>query len=70
MLSRTIKMPGTPDYRERVDFGEFIGYYVNDKNPDIKLPTPKGTIRYSKKGRILSRYMLMGNKLRKSIVWM
>jgi len=23
---------------------------VNNKNPDIKLPTTKGTIRYSKKG--------------------
>lgn len=44
------KVLGTPDYRERVDFGEFIGYYVNDQNPDIKLPTTKGTIRYSKKG--------------------
>jgi hypothetical protein len=44
------KAPGTPDYRERVDFGEFIGYYTNDENPGIKLPTTKGTIRYSKKG--------------------
>ncbi len=44
------KLPGTPDYRERVDFGEFIGYYINEKNPDIKLPTTKGIIRYSKKG--------------------
>lgn len=44
------KMPGTPDYRERVDFGEFIGYYINDECPSIKLTTNKGTIRYSKKG--------------------
>lgn len=44
------KMPGTPDYRERVDFGELIGYYVSEENPGIKFPTTKGTIRYSKKG--------------------
>jgi hypothetical protein len=44
------KALGTPDYRERVDFGELIGYYVNEENPGIKLPTTKGTIRYSKKG--------------------
>lgn len=44
------KIPGTPDYRELVDFGEFIGYYRHDKYPELKLPTTKGTIRYSKKG--------------------
>jgi tetratricopeptide (TPR) repeat protein len=44
------KIPGNPDYRERIDFREFIGYYVNDKNPEVKLPTTKGIIRYSKKG--------------------
>jgi tetratricopeptide (TPR) repeat protein len=44
------KIPGQPDYRELVDFGEFIGYYRHDKYPELKLPTTKGTIRYSKKG--------------------
>jgi tetratricopeptide (TPR) repeat protein len=44
------KIPGDLDYRERVDFGEFIGYYIDDKKPELKLPTTKGTIRYSKKG--------------------
>lgn len=44
------KVHGMPDYRERVNFGEIIGYYVDPNNPEIKLPTTKGIIRYSKKG--------------------
>lgn len=42
-------MPGKPDYRERVDFGEIIGYFV-DKDTKQKLPTTIGIIHYSKKG--------------------
>lgn len=42
-------VPGKPDYRERVDFGEMIGYYV-DEGTKQKLPTTIGTIHYSKKG--------------------
>lgn len=29
-------------YRERVDFGEFIGYFISDKNPQLKLQQLKG----------------------------
>lgn len=42
-------IPGEPDYRERVDFGEIIGYYVTDKSTE-QLPTTMGIIHYSKKG--------------------
>jgi tetratricopeptide (TPR) repeat protein len=42
-------IPGQPDYRERVDFGEIIGYYV-DEDTKVKTLTTNGTIRYSKKG--------------------
>lgn len=37
-----------PGYKEVVNFKEHIGYFVNGS--EIKLPTTKGTIHYSKKG--------------------
>ncbi|MCI0381548.1 MAG: polymorphic toxin type 50 domain-containing protein [Chlamydiae bacterium] len=40
---------GKPGYRERVDFQEIIGYFM-DKDSKIELPTSKGIIHYSKKG--------------------
>jgi len=40
---------GQPGYRERVDFGEFIGYYENDKITK-PLPTTVGIIHYNKRG--------------------
>lgn len=40
---------GNPDYREKVDFGEFIGYHI-DKNTGIQTPTNFGEIRYSSDG--------------------
>jgi tetratricopeptide (TPR) repeat protein len=36
-----------PGYRERVDFGEVIGYFVKD---EMQIPTTVGMIHYSKKG--------------------
>lgn len=42
-------IPGDPGYRERVDFGEVIGYYINDEKREKKLTTI-GTIHYSKQG--------------------
>jgi hypothetical protein len=44
------KLAGEPGYKERVDFGEHIGYYVHEEDPNIKLPTTKGIIHYSKRG--------------------
>lgn len=41
---------GTVGYVERVDFEEVIGFYIDTKNPTIKVPTTKGTIKYSKDG--------------------
>lgn len=41
--------PGTPGYREIVNFREFIGYYVDMKTGE-KFPTNWGKIHYSKKG--------------------
>jgi tetratricopeptide (TPR) repeat protein len=41
--------PGKPDYRERVDFEEHIGYHV-DKITKEKTATTVGTIHYSKEG--------------------
>lgn len=38
---------GEPGYRERIDFGEVIGYFVKDK---MQIPTTVGIIHYSKKG--------------------
>jgi|GEM_PF-2624314 len=40
---------GQPGYRERIDFGEFIGYYESDKIAK-PVPTTVGVIHYSKKG--------------------
>jgi len=39
--------PGEPGYKERVDFGENIGNYV-DPGSNIKIPTNNGIIHYSK----------------------
>ncbi|HAZ48542.1 MAG TPA: hypothetical protein DDW76_34735 [Cyanobacteria bacterium UBA11369] len=36
--------------KEVVDFGENIGFWVDESNPSIKLPTTRGTIHYSKDG--------------------
>jgi len=41
--------PGQPGYRERVDCGETIGYFMNI-NTKEKLPTTMAIIHYSKKG--------------------
>lgn len=41
---------GVPGYRERIDFGEVIGYYVPDTDRTLKIPTTKGIIHYSKLG--------------------
>jgi tetratricopeptide (TPR) repeat protein len=41
---------GSPGYRERIDFGEFIGYYISDSDKTLKIPTSKGIIHYSKSG--------------------
>lgn len=43
-------IPGMPDYREKVNFGEFIGYHVLENSPEVKMPTTNGVIHYSKKG--------------------
>lgn len=40
--------PG-PNYKELVDFGEYIGIWINKENT-ISLPTTKGVIHYSKRG--------------------
>lgn len=41
--------PGTPGYREIIDFGEFIGYHI-EKNTGLRTPTTWGEIHYSKTG--------------------
>ena len=41
---------GQPDFRERVDFGETIGVYV-DLETGAVMPTTKGIIRYGADGR-------------------
>lgn len=44
------KVPkGQPGYKERVDFGEQIGFFV-DEATGAKIPTTKGIITYSKDG--------------------
>lgn len=43
------RYPGANDYRERINFKEFIGYHVH-KETQIKTPTTWGEIRYSKDG--------------------
>lgn len=40
---------GQPGFKERVDFGQIIGNYV-DPSTGEKLPTTKGIIHYSKAG--------------------
>ena len=42
-------LPGMAGYVEQVDFGEHMGYFIHESNPNIRLPTTKGTIRYAKK---------------------
>lgn len=42
-------IPGMPGYKEIVDFGEFIGYSVNEKTGK-KLATTRGKIHYGKDG--------------------
>lgn len=41
--------PGSPGYKERVDFGEVIGFYV-DKETKTSVETTIGIIHYSKTG--------------------
>lgn len=43
------RVPGCTDYREKVNFGEFIGYHL-DKHTQKKSFTTWGEIRYSKDG--------------------
>lgn len=43
------RSPGNSDYRESVNFKEFIGYHV-DKDTGVKTATNWGEIRYSKDG--------------------
>lgn len=43
------RIPGNHDYREKVNFGEFIGYHI-DSNQLVKTPTTWGEIRYSNTG--------------------
>lgn len=40
---------GKPDYREKINFEEFIGYHIN-RETKIKTATTWGEIRYSKSG--------------------
>jgi tetratricopeptide (TPR) repeat protein len=42
--------PGIAGYRERIDFGEVIGSYVSKESRELKIPTTKGIIHYSKDG--------------------
>ncbi|MBS0615693.1 MAG: tetratricopeptide repeat protein [Verrucomicrobia bacterium] len=42
-------IPGEGDYRERIDCGEIIGYFINDETKE-RIPTTMATIRYSKNG--------------------
>lgn len=46
---KVIGLPGEAGYKERVDFGEVIGYYVN-KDTSERIPTTMGIIHYSKEG--------------------
>lgn len=39
-----------PDYRERVNFGEFVGFHVNPKTK-VQTPTTFAEIRYDSKGQ-------------------
>ena len=49
-------IPGTPGYKELVDFNEFIGYNVAE-GTGIKTPTTWGTIHYSKSGAHIVPYL-------------
>lgn len=49
-IPKNMTQPGIPGYVERVDFKQVIGYWIDEAQPHIKLPTTKGTIKYSKKG--------------------
>ncbi|MCP5470128.1 MAG: tetratricopeptide repeat protein [Chlamydiales bacterium] len=42
------KIPGEPNYKEAVDFHEYIGIWKDEQGS--ALPTTRGTIHYSKKG--------------------
>lgn len=42
--------PGSPGYKENVDFGEVIGEYIDVDNPALRVPTTNGTIKYGKEG--------------------
>ncbi len=48
-LRNSKKIPGSPGYKEVVDFGEFIGYSI-DPNTGEKIATTWGKIHYSKDG--------------------
>ncbi len=41
-------LPGTPGYKEVVDFQEHIGIWKNENG--VALPTTRGAIHYSKNG--------------------
>ena len=43
---------GQPNYRERINFGEVIGKYVNSNSAPKGIPTSKGIVIYDKQGRI------------------
>lgn len=43
------ELPGSPSYKENIDFGEHIGIWKSGNN-NIALPTTKGTIHYAKDG--------------------
>jgi filamentous hemagglutinin len=42
---------GRPGFRERVDFGEVIGEYVNEAT-EAATPTTKGIVHYDAKGKV------------------
>lgn len=46
---KIIGVSGQAGYRERVDFGEIIGIYIDEKT-GLKTPTTRGIIHYSEKG--------------------
>lgn len=41
---------GEVEFKERIDFGKIIGNYVQEGYPEVKLPTSRGIIHYSKEG--------------------
>lgn len=47
---KIISTDGSWTSKEVVDFGENIGFWVDESNPSIQLPTTRGTIHYSKDG--------------------